>query len=77
MPASFEGRSRVVSLVYRVITEFALPKRDIPDAEIYAMLGAAFYRKAAEAADDPKPTNGDHYDSESSGSFIVRPPVEK
>ena len=75
MPASFEGRSRVVNLAYRVITDFVLPLRDIPDAEIYAMLGAAFYRKAAESAEEPKKTNGEER-PDLPGHLLYMPPSD-
>ena len=76
MASTFEGRSRVVTLVYKVITDFVLPDKDLSDAAIYGMLGAAFYRKAAEVVDEEwRPTNG--ADHPSSSSFITLPPVEK
>jgi hypothetical protein len=64
MQDKLDQRSRLISLVYQVLSIFPQPREGAPDAEVYSQLGSAFYRKAVEVADDTH-TNG--RDSQSPG----------
>lgn len=51
MPDTLDRRSRLISLVYQVLSSFPHPTENTPDAEVYSQLGSAFYRKASEVAE--------------------------
>lgn len=71
MPDTFDRRSHLISLVYQVLSVFPQPKPEVPDAEVYARLGAAFYRKAADVAAADTPTNGQEQDMPKANIFGV------
>lgn len=59
MPDNLDRRSRLISLVYQVLSSFPHPTENTPDAEIYSQLGSAFYRKAADVSETREPTSGE------------------
>jgi hypothetical protein len=52
MPDNSERRSRLVTLVYRVLSKFTTPAAGEADSKTYERLASAFHKQAAQALDE-------------------------